>query len=65
MGPLSGIKIVELAGIGLALAPGQASAAAAAPGDAITITEPRLAETGALAADFNRGVYWTTPAPSA
>ena len=59
---MEGRRGIELAGIGLALALGLAAPAAAAPGDVITITEPRLAETGALAADFNRGVYWTTPA---
>ena len=59
---MAGRRGVALAGIGLALALGLAAPAAAAPGDVITITEPLLTDTGALAADFNRGIYWTAPA---
>lgn len=38
---------------------GMAAPAAAAPGDAITLADQALSDSGALAADPARGVYWT------
>lgn len=50
--------------IALAFGLGLASPAAAAPGDELTLQDPALAASNALAADFTREYYWTSvPAP--
>lgn len=59
---MAGRRRAALLGCGLLLAAVFAPPAAAAPGDVITVTDPALADTAALATDFDRGLYWTAPA---